>query len=312
MVATRRRADSAESSVVNFTTMIDANIKLITILGPTASGKTALALDLAEEFGGEIVCADSRTIYRGMDIGTAKPTTAEQARVLHYLLDVVDPGEVLSVAAYKALAEEAIKKIASKGKVPFLVGGSGLYVDAVLFDYQFPAEADPQLRMWLEAMSDDELRELLAAEDAEGYEQVDLANRRRVIRAIETVGSERSRRDSVRSSTLILGMGLNKEFIQYRIEQRVQLMLGKGFLKEVEQIGSEYGWDSEALSAVGYRAFKDVVLGTKTVEQGVLDDVREEMKLVKKQLTWFKRNKAIQWLDNPDRARSLVREFLEK
>lgn len=290
--------------------MIDSKIKFITIVGPTASGKTALAIDLAERFGGEIVCADSRTIYRGMDIGTAKPSREEQARVPHHLLDVVDPGEVLSAAAFKALAEAAITDIAGRGRVPFLVGGSGLYIDAVLFDYEFPPEADPERRAQLEAMTLEELLELLAAEDPEGLARVDVANRRRVIRAIETAGWEVRRRSDVRPEVLVLGMAMNKEVIQERIEKRVEKMLSEGFLDEVRRIGTTYGWESEAMSAIGYRAFKDVVLGTKTVAEGAADFARGDLLLVKKQQTWFKRNPAIRWLDDPVEAEPLVRAFL--
>jgi tRNA dimethylallyltransferase len=285
---------------------------IVAIVGPTASGKTALALDLAEKFGGEIVCADSRTIYRGMDIGTAKPTAQERARVPHHLLDVIDPGERLSAAAYKALAEEVISDIWARGKVAFLVGGSGLYVDAVLFDYEFPAEADSARRVELEALSDDELRELLAAEDAEAFERVDLANRRRVIRAIETAGQERSRSTKPGANVLMLGLTLNKEVAQKRIEQRVQKMLTEGFIAEVRTIGEAYGWDSEALSVIGYRAFRDVVLGTKTEAEGVADFVRGDMALYKKQVTWFKRNPAIRWVDDATQAEALVRGHLSR
>ncbi|MDB5179006.1 MAG: tRNA dimethylallyltransferase [Patescibacteria group bacterium] len=289
-----------------------AEPRLIAIVGTTASGKTDLALDLAERFNGEIVCADSRTIYRGMDIGTAKPTAGERARVPHHLLDVVDPGERLSAAAFKTLAEAAIADIVARGKLPFLVGGSGLYVDAVLFDYQFPAEAEPERRAQLEAMSDEELLELLAAEDAAAYERVDLANRRRVIRAVETAGQGRGRRQAVRPGVLVLGLALNKEIIQFRVEQRVQKMLGRGFTEEVRHIGVTYGWDSAALDVIGYRAFKDVVLGTKSAAEGVADFVRGDMALMKKQQTWFKRNPAIQWLEDVDEADKLVREFLAR
>jgi tRNA dimethylallyltransferase len=290
--------------------MLDSKIKLVAIVGPTAVGKTDLALDLAERSNGEIVCADSRTIYRGMDIGTAKPTLEERERVPHHLLDVVDPDERLSVAAFKELAEVAIKQIVARGRVPFLVGGSGLYVDAVLYDYQFPAEADQSRRAQFGLLSDDELRELLVAQDPEGFETVDLANRRRVIRALETVGQTRSRRNAVRPSTLVLGLRLNKKIIQEKIEKRVEFMLEQGFLEEVRTIGETYGWDSEALSGVGYRAFKGVVLGHKTVAEGTADFVRGDMRLVKKQLTWFKRNPEIVWLDDVAEAEPLVREFL--
>lgn len=290
--------------------MIDQKTKIIAIVGTTASGKSDLGLDLAQRFNGEIVCADSRTIYRGMDIGTAKPSVEEQARVPHHLLDVVDPGERLSAAAFKGLAEAAIADIAARGRAPFLVGGSGLYVDAVLFDYQFPAEADPQRRAQLEAMSDENLRELLAAEDPEAFGRVDLANRRRVVRAIETAGQGRRRRSAVRPGVLTLGLALNKEVIQERVEQRVKKMFERGFIGEIQRIGEQYGWDSEALNVMGYRAFKDVVLGTKTMEQGVADCVREHLMLMKKQVTWFKRNPAIRWLEDASEAPVLVRDFL--
>lgn len=291
--------------------MINPEIKLITILGPTASGKTDLAIGLAERFNGEIVCADSRTIYRGMDIGTAKPTIQEQACVPHHLLDVVDPGERLSAGAFKTLAEAAINGIGSRGRVPFLVGGSGLYIDAVLFDYQFPEEADPERRARFEAMTDQELRELLAAEDPEAYERVDLANRRRLIRAIETAGQERARLNTVRPRTLVLGMVLNKEIVQRRVELRIEKMLEKGLFEEVQKISAQYGDDSEALNVIGYKEFKEVLSGAKSMDQARADLVRSHMMLIKKQQTWFKRNAEIVWLEDVREAEKLVRDFLQ-
>jgi tRNA dimethylallyltransferase len=267
---------------------------------------------MAERFSGEIICADSRTIYRGMDIGTAKPTAEEQARVPHHLLDVVDPGETLSVAAFKRLAENAIEQIVGRGNVPFIVGGSGLYIDALLFDYQFPAEADPERRKRLDAMTTLELQELLAAEDPEAFEMIDQANRRRLIRAIETVGQDRTRRTEPRAETLILGLGLNKEFVQNRIPLRIEKMLERGLLSEVRTIGETYGWESEAMTGIAYRVFKDVILGTKTESEAMVECAYGEMQLVKKQLTWFKRNKQIQWLDDSAEAEPMVRQFLQK
>ncbi len=291
--------------------MIDPKIKLIAVVGPTASGKTDLAIRLAEEFGGEIVCADSRTIYRGMDIGTAKPTARERARVPHHLLDIVDPNETLSAAAFKALAEEAIAGIAARGHVPILVGGSGLYIDAVLFDYQFPRMVDPAQRAIFETMSDDELREMLAAEAPVAYERVDLANRRRVLRAVETAGEGRSRSDVLRAETLVLGLALNKEITQSRVAQRIEKMLDQGFIREVRTIGEKFGWDGEAMNVIGYRAFKYHVHGDKSLDEAKADFVRGDMALYKKQMTWFKRNPAIVWLENPNDVLELVRGFLQ-
>jgi tRNA dimethylallyltransferase len=287
-----------------------SDIKFVAIVGPTATGKTALALRLARVFDGEIICADSRTIYRGMDIGTAKPTAAEQAEVPHHLIDVIDPGERLSAAAFKQLAEEAIIDIASRGKLPLLVGGSGLYADAVLYDYEFPPEADPERRAQLEAMADEDLLELLAAEDAKSYERVDLANRRRVIRAIETAHSGARRRTESLPQTLIIGAMMNKEVVQKRVEQRVEKMLEEGFIDEVRKIGDTFGWDSEALDVIGYRAFKGLLLGTKTLDEAKADFAAGDMALYKKQVTWFKRNPAIRLVDGTDEAEEFARTFL--
>ncbi len=286
------------------------NHPLIAIVGPTASGKTDLALDLAGKFNGEIICADSRTIYKGMDIGTAKPTKAEQARVPHHLLDVVEPGEKLSVGEFRRLAEVAMTDIWQRGKVAFLVGGSGLYIDSVIYEYEFPAAADPVLRAELETLTNAELIERLKQDYPEALENVDQHNRRRLIRANETAGLPRSKRTVLGDDTLVLGMAVNKEMIHQRIEKRIEKMLERGFIDEVRRIGTTYGWDSEALTAIGYRAFKDVALGTKTVEDGAADFARGDRLLVKKQLTWFKRNPDIRWVETAYEADRLVREFL--
>jgi tRNA dimethylallyltransferase len=285
--------------------------KIIAILGPTASGKTHLALDLAVKYNGEIICADSRTIYRGMDIGTAKPTAQEQERVRHHLLDIVDPGESLSAAAFKTLAGAAINDVLSRGKVPFLVGGSGLYIDAVLYDYQFPGEANPDRRAELEAFDTDELRELLAAADPEAFERVDLANRRRIIRAIETAGQAVSRLSAVGSHVLVLGLRMSKKVAHERIARRIQKMLEEGFIEEVRRIGETYGWDSPAMTVIGYKAFKDVAVGKKTIGDGAIDFARGDMALYKKQMTWFRRNQDIKWLEDSGQAERLVRDFLK-
>jgi len=269
---------------------------MIAIVGTTASGKTDLALKLASKYNGEIICADSRTIYRGMDIGTAKPTLAEQAAVPHHLLDVIEPGERLGAAEFKRLAEAAARDVLSRGRLPFLVGGSGMYVDAVLYDYKFPSGSDEKMRQKFEKLNDESLREMLAAEDPEAYGRVDLMNRRRVIRALETAGQPSSKRIEVRPDILVLGLTMNKEVIQKRIEQRVEKMLSEGFIQEVQTIGERYGWGCTAFEVIGYRAFKDVVFGRKTVAEATADFVSGDMALYKKQLTWFKRNKQIHWL----------------
>jgi tRNA dimethylallyltransferase len=290
---------------------------MIVIVGPTASGKSDLAMLLAEKLHGEIVCADSRTIYRGMDIGTAKPNKEDRAKVPHHLLDIAEPGEIMTVARFKSLAVSACRDIQSRGHLPILVGGSGLYIDSIIFDYQFPSEADESKRLKLEKLDDLALQEMLKLEDPAAYERVDLANRRRVVRAIETAGFSRSRSEEILPDTLVLGIRVSKEVAHDRIEKRTTLMLNKGFLEEVRIIGTTYGWDSSALNITGYGSFKDVVLGTKSAEQGAADMVAATMALYKKQMTWFKRNSAIKWLDGSSEsslypaAEELVQNFIK-
>ena len=290
--------------------MIDPSIKLIAIVGPTASGKSDLALELATKHRGEILCADSRTVYRGLDIGAAKPSAADRAAVPHHLLDLVNPDQVLSVAEFKRLAETATAEVAERGNIPFLVGGSGLYIDSVLYDYQFPSEADPMLRAELELLTTDQLLERLKIARSAALETIDIANRRRIIRAIETAGQPVSRASAMRANTLVIGITLNKEVMQNRITQRIEKMLSQGLLNEVKSLGELYGWDCEAMSGVGYRAFKEAILDTKTIDEAAQECARGDLRLVKKQLTWFKRNKNIHWVQNHAEAEELTTSFL--
>ena len=289
--------------------MIKPEVKLIAIVGPTASGKTELALRLAEKYNGEVVCADSRTIYRDMNIGTAKPNAEEVARVPHHLIDVISPLETLSAGEFKRLADAAINDIWHRGRVPFLVGGSGLYVDSVIYEYSFPAVPNLDYRSKLEAMTDEELRSLLAERDPELYQSVDLKNRRRLIRAIEVSGQPRSKRSEVRPNTLVLAPNIDKESIKKRIILRVSKMVDNGFREEVRTLGQKYGLDCPGFEVSGYRAFKDVVFGDKPLEKGMAEFVKADTLLLKKQLTWFKRNQNINWVDEKDADR-LVEDFL--
>jgi tRNA dimethylallyltransferase len=246
-----------------------------------------------------------------MDIGTAKPTESERAAVPHHLLDVVEPGARLGAAEFKRLAGVAEKEILGRGHVPMLVGGSGMYADAVLYDFEFPGASDEKLRNELELLSDDVLREKLKVSDPEAYGRVDLLNRRRVIRALETAGQARGRRRAVRDDILVLGLMLNKEVVQKRIEHRINKMLSQGFIDEVRTIGEMYGWDSPAFDVIGYRAFRDVVLGAKTTEEAAAEFAVGDTALYKKQVTWFKRNPQIHWLEGNacEQAELLIRDF---
>lgn len=281
---------------------------LVVIVGETASGKSALALKLAELFAGEIISADSWTVYRGFDIGTAKPTPEERARIPHHLLDVADPQEGFSAAVFKRLAVQAIDDITARGKLPVLVGGTGLYIDSVLYDYAFLPAPDPQLRRELNSM---DLAGLVKkARDLQfDMAGIDLRNKRRVIRLIENNG-QRPTRQALRPNTLILGVRRPLDELRQRIIDRVDAMVIAGFVDEVKRLGEAYGWNIEPMRAPGYRAFADYVHGRVSLEAAKQRFVQNDLQLAKKQRTWFKRNKSIQWVTKQSEAVDLVTTFL--
>ncbi len=290
--------------------MIDQNTKLITILGPTASGKTDLALDLAERHNGEIICADSRTIYREMDIGTAKPSAADQARVRHHLLDIRNPDETMSAAEFKELAELAIRDISNRGKVPFLVGGTGLYAYAVIYDYKFPAGPRTNEREKLEQLPLVELVARLLREDPERSTEIDLQNPRRVIRALETVGQPREKATQLPSNALLLALRPSQDELEQRIKLRTGAMLAGGLVDEVKRLVEKYGANLESLRSIDYAEIIDFLAKNISVEKCEELINLHTKQLVKRQLTWLKRNDEIRWLANSSEADVLVEQFL--
>jgi tRNA dimethylallyltransferase len=270
---------------------------LLVIVGETASGKTGLAIELAKRLDGEIICADSWTVRREVNIGTAKPTARERAAVPHHLLDIVGPDEDFTAAVFKGLANKAIKDINSRSRLPILTGGTGLYIDGVIYDYGFLPRGDRRAREELNNLS---VPELLAKIDKLSIDpgEVDKRNKRRLIRLIETNGAQPSRQIT-RENTLILGIKSNREVLKKRITERVDSMLEAGLEKEVMAISKRYGWDCEALKGVGYAQWKDYFLHTQTLTETRQKIIKATLDLAKRQRTWFKRNKSIQWLETP-------------
>lgn len=288
---------------------ITNNSPLLVIVGETASGKSALAVDLAERFNGEIICADSRTIYRHLDIGTAKPSAEEQARVKHHLLDVVEPDQPFSAAQFQLLAQQAIENITARGKLPIMVGGSGLYIDSVLFDFNFLPPAPSEERNRLNALSVDELQDEIARKGLE-LPQND-RNKRYLIRTLETAGAVQSRQP-LRAHTLVLQPLVSKELLKSRIVQRVEAMVGQGFAEEAAEQANRYGWHAPGLQAPGYKAFHKYIEENETLEAAVTQFVRNDLHLAKRQRTWFKRNKSIHHICNEAEAVELVTTWLNK
>jgi tRNA dimethylallyltransferase len=271
--------------------------KLIVIVGETASGKSDLAMRVAEQYDGELICADSWTVRRELNIGTAKPSAQERMRVPHHLLDVVGPAEDFTAAVFKRLANDVISDISGRGKLPILVGGTGLYIDGLLYDYSFLPQGDRAAREELNALA---IPELLARIDAAGLElgNVDIRNKRRLMRLIETAGAEPIKQ-AMRANTLVIGLQPERSELKSRITNRVQHMVNVGLEAEVRRVAEQYGWDAEGLKGIGYREWQDYFLGTQGLEQTIQRIISSTVGLAKKQRTWFRRNKSIHWIDTP-------------
>lgn len=283
---------------------------LVVVVGETSSGKSALAMELARRFDGELICADSWTVYKGFDIGTAKPSPADQAEVPHHLLDVADPAEGFSAVIFQKLAVQAIADITARGKLPIMVGGTGLYIDSVLFDYGFLPKSDPALREELNTMT---LEQVVARAEQLGLDTtgIDLRNKRRVIRLIENNGV-RPTRQTMRENTLVVGVQVPREELRERIEVRVDTMIAAGLENEVRDLAERYGWDVEPIKGIGYKEWREYFAGTEKLEQVRLRIIKGTMDLAKRQRTWFKRNDRIQWTTERSKIVDLVTTFLNK
>lgn len=273
---------------------------LVVIIGPTASGKTALAVELAEQVGGEIICADSRTIYKDMDIGTAKPTRAEQERVPHWGLDLIEPGQLFTAADFKRYATAKIADIRARGKVPFLVGGTGLYVDAVIFDYKFGTQADVEKRLYLERLTLEELH--MYCDKNNIVLPKNATNKRYVIRAIERNGQLLQRSDTPIGVSTIVGIATDREILRARIEHRAEQLLTNSVVEEAIRLGEKYGWESEAMTGNIYPLVRAYVQGGLDSEGLKEQFTTLDWKLARRQLTWFRRNPYIIWTTKEDAA----------
>jgi len=302
---------------------------LVAVVGPTAIGKTALSLYLAEQLDGEVVSADSRLFYRGMDIGTAKPTPEEMARVPHHLIDIADPDETVGLAQFKKLAEAAIAGIHARGRLPLLVGGTGQYVRAILHGWSPPrVPPQPELRAELEAFAEREgpqaLHDRLAQRDARTAERIDYRNIRRVVRALEVCivtgrpFSAQRRRTPPPYRTLQVGLTMEREALYERADRRVEAMVAAGLLQEVQRlVDSGYDWELPAMSGLGYAQFRPYFEGRATLEEVIEEIQHATHRFIRHQYNWFRPgNPRIHWFDatefKPEQVEALIREWLKE
>ncbi|MDK2899449.1 MAG: tRNA dimethylallyltransferase [Patescibacteria group bacterium] len=272
---------------------VSSKLPLIVIAGPTASGKTSLAINIAKEVGGEIICADSRTVYKGMDIGTAKPTKLEQELIPHWGLDLVNPDEHFSVADFKKYAIEKIDEIRSRGNIPFMVGGTGLYIDSVILDYKFCNKIDKTKRKLLESMTLGQLCNYCNNNNIPLPENS--SNKRYVVNAIERNGIIPLRRETPINDVIIVGITTEKETLMNRIKLRIGQLLNDGVIDEALSLSKLYGWDNEALKSNAYIVIHDYLLGDISKDDIVSKLATVDWRLAKRQLTWLRRNNFIHW-----------------
>lgn len=291
--------------------------KLIIVAGPTASGKSDLAIALARRFGGEIISADSRQVYRGMDIGTGKVTEAEQRLARHWLLDIASPRSQYTAAQWRHAAERVIDDIISRGKVPIICGGTGFYIDSAIYGTVFPeVKPDAKLRARLEKKTTRQLFAQLTRRDPRRARSIDQHNRRRLIRALEIILKTgkpvpRQKRDSA-YDVLYLSVDMPFEKLKERIAKRLDARLKNGMVAEVRHLHeSGVSWKKLENFGLEYRwlsLFLRKKLSRQEMRDGLFQDI---VAYARRQMTWWRKNKDIRWVKNQNEANRLVGAFLK-
>lgn len=306
---------------------------IICIAGPTASGKTALAVELAKELNGEVVSCDSMYVYRRMNVGTAKPTEEEMQGIVHHMIDVADPGEDFSVSRYCEMASPIVEDIIARGKTAIIAGGTGLYMDSLIRGNAFAPFPSTGMREKLEAQADrdgmESMLALLRSIDPDAAAKLHLSDRKRIIRALEvfyetgeTITAHNIRTQAIPPKFRPLWLGLDfadRAELYRRIDLRVDIMLQQGLVEEIQALlASGIPGKCTALQAIGYKEFLAALDGQCTIEEAA-DEVRKSSRhYAKRQLTWFRRNKEIHWLTRQTgesseeiicRARQVIRDF---
>ena len=291
--------------------------KVIVICGPTASGKTALSIELAKKINGEIISSDSMQIYKAMDIGTAKPSKEEMQDIPHHLLDFVEPNQRYSVAEFKKDAEKAIEEILAKGKTPIVVGGTGLYVDSLIYGIEYQdIELDEKYRQELENRVEKEglakLYEEAKQIDPQAIEKISSNDKKRILRILEIYKSTgktktqqeiESRKNGVKYDYKVFAINWERELLYERINKRVDIMIKQGLIQEVEQLLQKYDEFPTAMQGLGYKEVVEYLQGKTTYEEMIEKIKMETRRYAKRQMTWFKKNKQTIWIGHKDLQR---------
>ena len=290
--------------------ILNAKQNVLVIIGPTAVGKTKLSIEMAKRYNGEIISGDSMQIYRGMDVGTAKITKEEMEDIPHHLIDIKEPFESFSVAEFQELVRAKIAEIAKKGKLPIIVGGTGLYIQSVIYDYQFSdVSGDEAYRLQLEErvkeIGNEALHEELKGIDPGSAAQIHPNNVRRVIRALEiyhltgkTMQEYQSHQQpDLLYNTAIVGLTMDRDQLYERINLRVNMMMDEGLLPEVKALYQQGLRECQSIQAIGYKEIYEYLDGKVTLNEAVENLKQNSRRYAKRQLTWFRNKMKVEWFD---------------
>ncbi len=300
--------------------------KVIVIAGPTASGKTALSIELAKKINGEIISSDSMQIYQDMNIGTAKVTPEEMQGIQHYLIDFVSPNERYSVSDFKKDSEKAIQTILAKGKVPIIAGGTGLYIDSLIYGIEYPEmKLDEEYRnaLMVQAQTEEGLHKLYAKAsqiDSQAIQTISPNDKKRIIRILEvfkatgknkTEQEKLSRKNGVNYDFQVFAIDMEREKLYERINKRVDIMLEQGLVQEVKNLKEKYNCFPTAMQGLGYKEVVDYLEGKYSYEE-MVDKIKQETRhYAKRQLTWFRKNKQTVWLKAENGIQNNINIILE-
>ncbi len=292
--------------------------KVLVIVGPTASGKTAFGIRACEKYNGEIISGDSIQIYKGLDIGSAKASHKERKQAIHHLIDIKEPFENYSVKEFQELGRKYINDLTSKGKLPVIVGGTGLYIKALLYDYVFydEEEKDDQFN----ELSNQEIYDILMQKDPKCLEKIHINNRKRLVRALNIVNKHEEGISDIKGrqehkllyDALIIGLNKDREKLYDDISKRVDMMISDGLIDEIKGLlDNGVNFDMQSMQGIGYKEFRDYFNGTKSLEDCILDVKRNTKHFAKRQYTWFNNQMNVNWFDDKQDAFNLIDNWLK-
>ena len=292
--------------------------KVLVIVGPTGVGKSSFAIECAEKYNGEIISGDSIQVYKGLNIGSAKIKEDEKQGIPHYLIDIKEPTDNYSVKEFQDLARQKINEIINKGKLPIICGGTGLYIKALLYDYEFFEEQEKDNQY--EELSNEEIYKLIEAKDPKSLENIHINNRKRLVRALNIINKHNTSITEIKDNqehkllydAKIIGLTKPKEEMNNIVDLRVDEMIKEGLLDEIQGLLNKgVTFDNQSMQGIGYKEFKDFFNNTKSKEECIKDVKTHTHQFIKRQYTWFNNQMNVEWYDNKEEATISINKWYE-